>query len=110
MDLTKVQHVFFLGIGGIGMSALARYFKSAGKVVSGYDKTSTSLTEALTAEGIQITFEDDISLLPDYVTGESSGDKTLIIYTPAIPNDHKQYNYILKKGLQIVSAQLSWDG
>lgn len=110
MNLAKVKHVFFLGIGGIGMSALARYFKSAGKIVSGYDKTATSLTEALESEGMTITFEDDISTLPDFVTDETASEVSLIIYTPAIPKDNKQYNFIINKGLTVVkrSVVLGW--
>ena len=110
MDLSKVKYVYFLGIGGIGMSALARYFKSAGKVVTGYDKTPTSLTDALQVEGIHITFEDDITSLPVYVLNDTDKDKTLIVYTPAIPKDHIQYNYITKQGLNIVkrSVVLGW--
>lgn len=105
-----MNYVFFLGIGGIGMSALARYFKSAGKVVSGYDKTPTLLTAALQSEGIAVSFEDEISKLPSFVTDTTLSKATLIIYTPAIPKDHKQYNHILNKGIQLVkrSVVLGW--
>ncbi len=110
MELSKVNYVFFLGIGGIGMSALARYFKSAGKTVSGYDKTETPLTIALEAEGIEVSFEDDVMKLPKFVTDSTLNEQTLIIYTPAIPKDHLQYNFILNSGLQIVkrAVVLGW--
>jgi UDP-N-acetylmuramate--alanine ligase len=83
----KGTHVFFLGIGGIGMSALARYFTSKGVVVSGYDKTATGLTKQLQEEGIRIHFEDSIELLDK--------DADCVIYTPAIPKDHQELNYYL---------------
>src|SRR3954470_22371735 len=74
--------VYFLGIGGIGMSALARYFNALGVTVSGYDKTPTELTKKLSAEGISIHYEDDITLLDERAQ--------LIIYTPAVPKHHKE--------------------
>jgi UDP-N-acetylmuramate--alanine ligase len=83
--LKDISSVYFLGIGGIGMSALARYFNNNGVKVSGYDKTPTVLTDQLQAEGIAIHFEDDIKLID-----KNAG---LIVYTPAIPADHAEYNY-----------------
>lgn len=94
------EKVFLIGIGGIGMSALARYFKQSGAVVSGYDKTPTALTRQLESEGIAVHFTDDVSLLDK--------DAGLVIYTPAIPADHKQLNYYrnqnynLKKRSQVL--------
>ncbi len=87
INLNNIHRIYFLGIGGIGMSALARYFNLHGKMVSGYDKTRTALTDELEKEGIIITFEDSIETL----------DKAaeLIIYTPAIPKDHLQYNWYM---------------
>ena len=85
MNLKDLKKVYFLGIGGIGMSALARYFKSLGAEVSGYDKTSTALTDQLVSEGINVTFEDNVDYLPK--------ELDMVIYTPAIPKDHKGYNY-----------------
>jgi len=84
-DLKNIKHLFFLGIGGIGMSALARYFKSQGAEVSGYDKTQTHLTDELEAEGIHVMFEDDVEKMPK--------DLDLVVYTPAIPKDHKGFNF-----------------
>lgn len=81
-----ISSVYFLGIGGIGMSALARYFKSIGIKVSGYDKTPTVLTGKLEEEGIAIHFEDNISLIDK--------NAELVVYTPAVPKDHKEYNYL----------------
>jgi UDP-N-acetylmuramate--alanine ligase len=89
--LSNLKHIYFLGIGGIGMSALARYFHAMGKHVSGYDKTKTKLTDELISEGIEIHFEDDLSLLGIDLMKPNS--QILIVYTPAIPKDHKGYNY-----------------
>jgi len=84
-NLVVTPSIYFLGIGGIGMSALARYFKSLGVNVSGYDKTATALTSQLAAEGINIHFEDSIALI----------DKAaqIVVYTPAVPKDHKELNF-----------------
>ena len=89
MNIEKINSVYFVGIGGIGMSALARYFKAIGKNVMGYDKTQTVLTNTLESEGISVVFDDNISgILNEY----SNRETTLVVYTPAIPNS----NLILK--------------
>ncbi|MEO8772523.1 MAG: UDP-N-acetylmuramate--L-alanine ligase [Ferruginibacter sp.] len=93
-DFNNISSVYFLGIGGIGMSALARYFNSRGIKVSGYDKTETVLTKQLVAEGIHIHYEDDISLIDKQAK--------LIVYTPAVPNDHKEYNYFLQNDYSVL--------
>src|SRR5215831_12382738 len=85
VDLNKIQKIYFIGIGGIGMSALARYFLFQGKEVSGYDKTETALTKQLTEEGIPVHYEDDPRLAPK--------DAELVIYTPAVPQDHQELQY-----------------
>ncbi len=87
------SHIYFVGIGGIGMSALARYFKSLGKNVSGYDKTPTQLTNELIAEGIQIHFSDDLKKAEPTISDLSKKDKILVVYTPAIPADHSELNF-----------------
>jgi UDP-N-acetylmuramate--alanine ligase len=89
-----VKRVYFLGIGGIGMSALARYFNEKGVLVSGYDKIETVLTKKLVAEGIAIHYEDNIELI----------DKAaeLVVYTPAVPKDHKELNYFLENKYNLV--------
>lgn len=86
---SHIKYVYFIGIGGIGMSALARYFKHIGHQVAGYDRTETPLTRALVDEGILVCYDDDFSLVPDvFRTGPSAGD-TLIVYTPAVPSDSR---------------------
>ena len=97
MNLNQIHNVFFIGIGGIGMSALARYFKNIGKQVSGYDKTPTALTKELMEHGITIHFEDRIDCIPD----DFKVSNTLVIVTPAVPKAHLQWNYFLEKGYQL---------
>ncbi|HLP11325.1 MAG TPA: UDP-N-acetylmuramate--L-alanine ligase [Flavobacteriales bacterium] len=100
--MNNVKIVYLLGIGGIGMSALARYFNHFGCSVSGYDKTSTTLTDKLQSEGINIHFEDSIELMPAELVAGKVNDDILVIYTPAIPKGHKQYNYLLEKGFKLL--------
>ncbi len=93
MNLNQIHNVYFIGIGGIGMSALARYFKSIGKNVSGYDKTETELTNELIESGIDVHFKDEIGLIPtDYYI-----ENTLVVITPAVPITHSQWNYFLER-------------
>jgi UDP-N-acetylmuramate--alanine ligase len=100
MKLTDIHIVYFIGVGGIGMSALARWFKFLGKEVYGYDRTSTPLTEKLIDEGIEIHFEDNVALIPHQVL--SKPDETLVVFTPAIPIDHLEFNFLKDKGLRIM--------
>ncbi|MCG2610704.1 UDP-N-acetylmuramate--L-alanine ligase [Flavobacterium sp. SM15] len=98
MNLNQIQNVYFIGIGGIGMSALARYFKFIGKNVAGYDKTPTHLTEELEQEGIEIHFEDNLALIgQDYLNKEN----TLVVITPAVPKQHTEWNYFLDNGFVV---------
>lgn len=99
MELSKINRVFFVGIGGIGMSALARYFAKRGQVVCGYDKTKTKLTETLEQEGILITYLDEAASLPCAFLDHH--DDTLVVYTPAIPKDSKIINHFIDKGFSL---------
>ncbi|RQO71472.1 UDP-N-acetylmuramate--L-alanine ligase [Pedobacter sp. KBW01] len=99
MELSKINRVFFVGIGGIGMSALARYFAKRGQVVCGYDKTRTKLTETLEQEGILITYLDEAASLPCAFLDNQ--DDTLVVYTPAIPKDSKILNHFIHKGFSL---------
>jgi UDP-N-acetylmuramate--alanine ligase len=99
MELGKINRVFFVGIGGIGMSALARYFAKRGVAVCGYDKTRTKLTETLEQEGILVCYLDEASALPCAFLGNH--DDTLIVYTPAIPKDSKILNHFKSKGFDL---------
>ncbi len=97
-NFDKIENIYFLGIGGIGMSSLARYFKLTGKRVSGYDKTKTPLTINLVNEGIPVHYNDSINELPAYL----HQNDTLVIYTPAIPSDHDEFNWLKEKGYNIL--------
>ncbi|MFI3323713.1 MAG: UDP-N-acetylmuramate--L-alanine ligase [Rikenellaceae bacterium] len=93
------KSIYFLGIGGIGMSALARLFMHQGHRVGGYDRTKTPLTERLESEGAEIHYEDSVALVaPNFLEREA----TVVIYTPAIPADHSEYNYFLSNGFEVV--------
>ncbi|MGN6180956.1 MAG: UDP-N-acetylmuramate--L-alanine ligase [Mucilaginibacter sp.] len=99
MELGNIQRVYLIGIGGIGMSGLARYFCHLGCIVCGYDKTSTNLTDELRNEGIQIVFEDKADLVPmNFQTPDAS---TLVIFTPAIPKDSEILNFFVKAGFEM---------
>jgi len=96
MELSDIKKVYFIGVGGIGMSALARYFLNRGCEVYGYDKTRTNLTGTLEQEGISIAYEDNSAMLPE-TFNDGHGD-TLIVYTPAIPKDSEILNYFKDNG------------
>jgi len=99
-DLVKTKEelsmkvIYFIGIGGIGMSALARYFHSKGAEVSGYDKTPSSLTKELEQEGMQVHYEENVDLVPK--------DAELVVYTPAVPKEHKELVYYKQNGYKVV--------
>jgi UDP-N-acetylmuramate--alanine ligase len=104
-DIASIDRVYMLGIGGIGMSALARYFKKRGAVVSGYDKTPSPLTEALSEEGIQVYHDEETEAIPS---------EALFVYTPAIPKEHPAFDYVRSSGgiwlkrsevLELITAQ-----
>lgn len=94
--MNKYKYIYFIGIGGIGMSAIARYFKFKGYEVSGYDKTPSQLTGELEKEGMCIHYEDNINYIPEDI------EQTLVIYTPAIPHDMKELCYVQEKGYRVV--------
>lgn len=94
MNLKTVNSIYFLGIGGIGMSALARYFNFEGKQITGYDRTPSSLTNSLISEGIEIHFEDSVERIPKEIQ--------LVVYTPAIPADNKEFQYLKQAGVPML--------
>ena len=96
--IDDILNVYFLGAGGIGMSALERYFLACGKAVAGYDRTETPLTRALSAEGAQLHYEDNPELIP---AGFRDAASTLVVLTPAIPADHKEWEWFRQKGFVI---------
>ena len=91
----EYKNVYFLGIGGIGMSALARYFLHGGYAVAGYERTPSHLTGELEAEGAAVHYEDDVRLIPE---GFLDPKKTMVVYTPAVPQDHGEYRYFREHG------------
>jgi len=99
MNLNNIHNIYFIGIGGIGMSAIARYFNANGKQVGGYDKTKTDITDSLVALGISVTFKDDISDLESHYLNPET---TLIVYTPAVPKNHVQLNYFLDNTFKVL--------
>ena len=99
MKLSDIHNVYFLGIGGIGMSALARWFLLQGKRVAGYDRTPTELTGALEKEGMEVHFVDGVEQIPSWVQTEK--EHTLVIYTPAIPKGHQEYDFLKQEGYAI---------
>ena len=100
MQLNDIHTIYFVGIGGIGMSALARYFKGRGAEVHGYDRTATPLTKRLEAEGMHIHYQEAPELIPDQVD--------LVVYTPAVPDTHQElqffrkHNYPVKKRAEVL--------
>jgi UDP-N-acetylmuramate--alanine ligase len=94
VELKDIKRIYFIGIGGIGMSALARYFRFHGKTVSGYDRTATTLTRQLENEGIPVHYEDDPAAAPK--------DADLVVYTPAVPKDHREWLYYKEHGYPLL--------
>jgi len=94
MEVKDIKTIYFIGIGGIGMSALARYFRFHGATVSGYDKTATALTHELEKEGIAIHYQEDIGSIPE--------NPDLVVYTPAVPREHKELVYYQQHGTTLM--------
>lgn len=99
MNINSIKSVYFIGAGGIGMSALVRYFLSKGKKVGGYDRTPSELTEKLIEEGADIHYEENIELIPEECKCKES---TLVIFTPAIPQEHKELVFFRENGFEIL--------
>ena len=92
---TKYKNAYFIGIGGIGMSAIARYFKFKGLNVAGYDRTESELTDTLQKEGIDVHYVDNVDFIPKDI------ENTLVVYTPAIPHDLKELKYVMDNGYNV---------
>jgi UDP-N-acetylmuramate--alanine ligase len=100
MDLHHIKHAYFIGIGGIGMSALARYFAHIGCEVAGYDRSASALTDALENEGMTIHFDDKISLIPESFLHDNT--QTIVVFTPAVPSDHSELNHFRNNGFKVM--------
>ncbi len=94
MNIAELNNVYFIGIGGIGMSAIAQYFHSKGIAVSGYDKASTPISDMLSLKGIDIHYEENVDRIPK--------ETNLVVYTPAIPKDHKELNYFIDNNYKVM--------
>ena len=99
MDINTIKAVYFVGAGGIGMSALIRYFLANGKKVAGYDKTPSKLTEQLNKEGAEIHYEDNVNLIPN---SYKDPKETLVVYTPAVPDTHTELCYFRVQGFKVM--------
>ena len=97
--MKEFDSLYFVGAGGIGMAALERYFLAQGKRVAGYDRTPSDLTDALQSEGVQIDFDEDPALIPDYCRDPES---TLVVYTPAVPDSHQGLTYFRQHGFKVI--------
>ena len=97
--MKQYSSLYFIGAGGIGMSALVRYFLAKGYRVAGYDRTSSSLTDALQSEGLEIVYDESVDLIPDYCRDPKT---TLVVYTPAIPATHAGLVYFREHGFKVV--------
>ena len=100
MNLDLYKHIYLIGVGGIGMSALARYFNSKGKMVSGYDKVKSELCIELETEGINIHYSDDVHEIPEPIKNAGFND-ILVIYTPAISSENKVLSFFTNKGFKV---------
>ncbi len=98
MDFKSIHNVYFIGIGGIGMSALARYFKETGKNIAGYDKTPTKITKNLSGLGIDIHYKDDVNLIDESFKNTNT---TLVVYTPAVQVLHKELSFFISNGFAV---------
>ena len=99
MNIDDIKNVYFVGAGGIGMSAVARYFLHCGMNVAGYDRTETELTRKLEEEGMSVHYTDDLSLIPEVFKDRQH---TLVVYTPAIPNEHSELTFFRNEGFEIM--------
>ncbi len=97
--MKEFDSLYFVGAGGIGMAALERYFLAQGKRIAGYDRTPSDLTHALQQEGVHIDFDEDVDLIPDYCRNP---ERTLVVYTPAVPATHKGLTYFREHGFEVV--------
>lgn len=99
MNIKTVHSVYFIGIGGIGMSAIARWFHHNGVKVAGYDKTPSPLTERLVLEGIEVNYDERVAALPEFV--KTASENVLLVYTPAIPAKHEAFQFLKTQGFQL---------
>jgi UDP-N-acetylmuramate--alanine ligase len=100
-DLKNIEGIYFVGIGGIGMSALALYFLNGGYKIAGYDRTETDLTARLSGQGCEITYEDDLQRVPHFFSDPVKKNMIMVVYTPAIPPDNRIFSFFRDKGYEL---------
>src|SRR5512138_3448082 len=101
IDFRNIEGLYFIGIGGIGMSALASYFSKGGFIVAGYDRTDSSITDSLVRAGCQVTFDDDPLTMPAIFRNTDATEKVLIVFTPAIPAENKIITWFRKNNYNL---------
>jgi len=107
MEQNAYKNYYFIGVGGIGMSSLARYYNGKGCNIAGYDRTRTPLTDQLETEGIKVHYRDDIEMIPQEFKKEDSPGDTMVVYTPAVPASHDELSYFINAGYKVLKrAQL----
>jgi UDP-N-acetylmuramate--alanine ligase len=99
VNLENIHNIYFIGIGGIGMSAIARYFATNGKLVAGYDKTPSQITTDLEVLGVEIHFDDNVKNIPSSFLDR---DETLVVFTPAVPKNHTEFNYFVDNNFTVL--------
>ncbi len=101
IEFKNIEGLYFVGIGGIGMSALALYFSKGGYSIAGYDRSESKITRSLTQNGCSVTYTDDVNVIPDLFRNSSLKNKVLIVYTPAIPAESKILSFFRDNGYTI---------
>jgi UDP-N-acetylmuramate--alanine ligase len=101
IDFSNIEGFYFVGIGGIGMSALALYFKKGGYSIAGYDRSSGNITDKLSASGCDISFEDNVSSVPSLFRETENKNRVIVVYTPAIPADNKILSHFRNTGYRL---------
>src|SRR5665647_783841 len=101
IEFKNIEAMYFVGIGGIGMSALALYFAKGGYTIAGYDRSESRITHSLVENGCTVTYEDDLSILPDVFRNSKDKNKVIVVYTPAIPAENKILSFFRSNGSQV---------
>ena len=101
IEFKNIEGMYFVGIGGIGMSALALYFAKGGYTIAGYDRSESRITLSLVENGCTVTYEDDLSILPDLFRNSKDKNKVIVVYTPAIPAENKILSFFRNNGYQV---------
>ena len=107
IEFKNIEGMYFVGIGGIGMSALALYFAKCGYTIAGYDRSESRITNSLIENGCIVNFTDDLSVLPDLFRNVQKKNKVIIVYTPAIPAENKILSFFRSNGYLFINGRRS---